>query len=44
MNNNDINYQERIKNFQIMTDNGNEATALDYLAKCNWDESVSFRF
>ena len=40
MNNNEINYEERIKNFQIMTDNNNETIALDYLMRSNWDESV----
>ena len=39
-NSNEINYQERIKNFQIMTDNYNETTASDYLMKSNWDENV----
>jgi hypothetical protein len=41
MNDNDINYQERVKNFQIMTDNYNESTAVDYLTKSNWDENVN---
>jgi hypothetical protein len=42
MNSNEINHQERIKNFQIMTDNTNEATALEFLMKSNWDESVNY--
>jgi hypothetical protein len=40
MNNSEINYQEKLKNFQAMTDSHNEAVALDYLSRCNWDESV----
>lgn len=41
MNSSEINYQEKIKNFQVMTDNHNEQVALDYLTKNNWDESVN---
>ena len=36
----DSNQQEKIKNFQIMTDTNNEQIALEYLSKNNWDESV----
>ncbi len=42
MNSSEINYQEKIKNFQVMTDNHNEQFALDYLTKNNWDESVKY--
>jgi hypothetical protein len=40
MNNSEINYHEKLKNFQVMTDNHNEQVAMDYLTKNNWDESV----
>jgi hypothetical protein len=40
MNNDSFNRNERIKNFQIMTDNYNDTTAAEYLMKSNWDESV----
>ena len=40
MNDSEINYNEKIKNFQVMTDNHNEQIALDFLTKNNWDESV----
>ncbi len=43
MNSNEINYHEKIRNFQIMTDNNNEQIALDYLSRSNWDESVIFK-
>ncbi len=41
MNSSEINYQEKIKNFQVMTDNHTEQVALDYLTKNNQDESVN---
>jgi hypothetical protein len=43
MNNIEINYQEKLRNFQAMTDNHIDATALDYLQKSNWDETVNNR-
>jgi hypothetical protein len=40
MNNNEIKFQEKVKNFQAMTDNYNDTIAMEYLMKTNWDESV----
>jgi hypothetical protein len=43
MNNSEINYQEKLRNFQAITDNGNDTVAMDYLQKSNWDESVKIK-
>lgn len=36
----DIDYTQKIKNFQSITDNYNEEEALIYLEKFDWDEKV----
>lgn len=38
----DIDYTEKIKTFQHLTDNFNEEEGLNYLEKNNWDENVRF--
>jgi hypothetical protein len=35
-----IDYTEKIRNFQAMVDNYNEEIALNYLTKADWDETV----
>lgn len=40
MNTDDIDYTEKIRNFQAMVDNYNEEIALSYLTKADWDETV----
>ena len=37
---NDINYDEKIKTFQLITENYDYEIAINYLAKYNWDENV----
>lgn len=39
--NDQIDYTEKIKNFQAMVDNYNEEIALNYLTKADWDEAVN---
>ena len=39
----DIDYTQKIRNFQLLTDNFNEEEGLNYLEKCDWDENVSKR-
>lgn len=36
----EIDYTERIRSFQMLTDNYNEEVALQYLEKVNWDDKV----
>jgi hypothetical protein len=36
-----IDYTEKIRNFQVMVDNYNEEIALNYLTKADWDETVN---
>lgn len=38
----EIDYTERIKSFQIKTDNYNEEEAFLYLEKHNWNESLAY--
>lgn len=41
---NEINYDEKIKTFQLMTENFDHDLAINYLSKYNWDETVIFTF
>lgn len=36
----EIDYTERMRSFQMLTDNYNEETALQFLEKANWDDKV----
>lgn len=36
----DIDYTERIRSFQMLTDNFNEEEALQFLEQTNWDDKV----
>jgi hypothetical protein len=38
---NEINYDEKIKTFQLMTENFDHDLAINYLSKNNWDEIVN---
>ena len=38
----DIDYTQKIRNFQHITDNYNEDEAFTYLEKFDWDENVWF--
>ena len=38
----EVDYTQKIKNFQSITDNYNEEEALTYLEKFDWDEKVGF--
>ena len=38
----EIDYTQKIRNFQHLTDNYNEEEALMYLEKHDWNEKVSF--
>ena len=37
---NEINYDEKIKTFQLITENCDYEIAFNYLTKYNWDEHV----
>ena len=37
---NEINYDEKIQNFQLITENHDHEIAMNYLQKNNWDEAV----
>lgn len=37
----DVDYIQKIRNFQNLTDNYNEEEALNYLEKTNWDEKTA---
>lgn len=39
---NDINYDEKIKTFQLITDNNDYEVAINYLTNFNWDENVLY--
>lgn len=40
MENNDIDYSEKLSTFMAMTEVNNQDIALNYLTQNNWDESV----
>ena len=37
---NEINYDEKIKTFQLITENYDNDIAMNYLSRNNWDEAV----
>jgi len=39
--NDNIDYTEKIRNFQAMVDNYNEEIALSFLTQADWDETVN---